>query len=119
MATQLEVFRLVIPEFASTSDSDVQAFLDIAPLIIDPLKFSEDVRGLALVYQAASLLYQKKQSANGDSSGLDLTMEKEGDLQRSFGKSSTSGTTKDIYLQMLDKLSLSFAGSTIMTRYGI
>ena len=74
MATQLEVFRLVIPEFASTSDSDVQAFLDIAPLIIDPMKFSEDARGLALVYQAASLLYQKKQSASGESSGLDLTM---------------------------------------------
>lgn len=121
MATQLETFRLLIPEFVLTSDADVQSFLDIAALIIDPLKYNEETRGLALIYQAASLLYMKNQSASGESSGLDLTMEKEGDLQRSYGKSSTSssGMTKDIYLQMLDTLSRPFAGATIMTRYGI
>ena len=121
MATQLETFRLLIPEFAGTTDTDVQSFLDIAPLIIDPLKFSVETRGLALVYQAASLLYMKNQSFNGDSSGMDLTMEKEGDLTRQYGRNATSsnGTTKDIYLQMLDTLTKQFAGSTIMTRYGI
>lgn len=118
MATQLETFRLLIPEFAASSDETVQSFLDIAPLFIDPMRYSEATRGLALVYQAASLMYQQKQSSLGDSSGLDVTMEKEGDLQRSYGKSS-SGETKDIYMQMLDKLSLQFAGGCIMTRYGI
>lgn len=120
MATQLETFRLLIPEFAGTSDTDVQSFLDIAPLIIDPLKYSEETRGLALVYQAASLLYMTKQSSSGSSSGMDLTMEKEGDLQRSYGSGSkTSGMTKDIYQQQLDMLARSFSGACIMTRYGI
>lgn len=121
MATQLETFRLLIPEFSAISDIDVQKFLDLAPLYIDPMKFSEDTRGLALVYQAASLMYQQKQSSSGQSSGLDLTMEKEGDLQRSYGKSSssTNGMTKDIYQQQLDMLAKSFTGACIMTRYGI
>lgn len=122
MATQLETFRLLIPEFASTGDTDVQKFLDIAPLIIDPLKYSEESRGLALVYQAASLLYQTTQSANGNSSGMDLTMEKEGDLTRQYGGGASNRNgkvAKDIYLQMLDTISLQFAGATIMTRVGI
>lgn len=122
MATQLETFRLLIPEFAGTSDTDVQSFLDIAPLIIDPLKYSTETRGLALVYQAASLLYMTKQSSSGSSSGMDLTLEKEGDLTREYGGGSTNRNgkiAKDIYLQMLDTLSLQFAGATIMTRFGI
>ena len=121
MATQIEAFRLVAPEFSSSSDEVIQSFLDLAVLFIEPMKYSEDVRGLAIVYQAASLMYKQKQSSSGQSSGLDLTMEKEGDLQRSYGKSSssTNGMTKDIYQQQLDMLAKSFAGSTIMTRYGI
>ena len=119
MASQLETFRLVAPEFASVSDAEVQKFLDLAPLFIDPLKYSVETRGLAIVYQAASLMYQQKQSTSGDSSGLDLTMEKEGDLQRSYGKPNGKAVSKDIYLQALDRLSLQFSGATIMTRYGL
>lgn len=119
MATQLETFRLLAPEFAASSDEVVQSFLDLAPLFIDPMQYSVETRGLALVYQAASLMYQQKQSTSGDSSGLDVTMEKEGDLQRSFGKPNGSAVSKDIYLQALDKLSLQFSGGCIMTRYGI
>lgn len=119
MATQLETFRLLIPEFAASSDETVQSFLDLAPLFIDPLRYSVETRGLALVYQAASLMYQQKQSSLGDSSGLDVTMEKEGDLQRSFGKPNGKAVSKDIYLQALDRLSMQFAGGCIMTRYGV
>lgn len=119
MATQLETFRLVAPEFATTSDTDVQAFLDMAPLFIDPMQYSVETRGLALVYQAASLMYQQKQSTSGDSSGLDLTMEKEGDLQRSYGKPNGKAVSRDIYLQALDRLSLQFSGGCMMTRYGL
>lgn len=122
MATQLEVLRLVAPEFSAVSDTDVQKFLDIAPLFIDPMKYSEETRGLALVYQACSLMLQQSQSASGDSSGLDVTMEKEGDLQRSFGRAGVSNArsgVKDIYMQQLDLLSLQFSGSCMMTRYGI
>ena len=122
MATQLETLRLLAPEFAGIPDAEVQKFLDIAPLFIDPLKYSIETRGLALVYQACSLMYQQKQSTSGDSSGLDVTMEKEGDLQRSYGRpgvSNSKGDAKDIYMQQLDMLTLQFAGSCMMTRYGL
>ena len=122
MASQLETLRLIAPEFASIPDAEVQKFLDIAPLFIDPQKYSIETRGLALVYQACSLMYQQKQSTSGDSSGLDVTMEKEGDLQRSYGRSGVSNSrtvVKDIYMQQLDLLSLQFSGGCIMTRYGI
>lgn len=119
MATQLEVFRLVVPEFASEIDATVQAFLDLAPHFIDPMLYDESVRGFALVYQAASLMYQKNQSALGNSSGGQLASEKEGDLARSYFKSGTANTkttATDIYAQQLDKLSLAVGG--ILTRFG-
>lgn len=122
MATQLETLRLVAPEFAAVSDTDVQAFLDLAPLFINPLLYSVESRGLALVYEACSLMLQRNQSASGDSSGLDVTMEKEGDLQRSYGRSGVSNartSVKNIYDQKLDELSLQISGGCIMTRYGI
>lgn len=122
MATQLETFRLLAPEFAASSDEVVQKFLDIAPLFIDPLKYSTETRGLALVYQACSLMLKQGLSASGDSSGLDVTMKKEGDLQRSYGRAGVSNAknaVSDIYMQQLELLTLQFAGSCMMTRYGI
>ena len=122
MATQLETIRLIAPEFASIPDAEVQKFLDLAPLFIDPMKYSAETRGLALVYQACSLMYNQSQSASGSSSGLDVTMEKEGDLQRSYGRAgvgNASSAVKDIYMQQLDMLILQFAGSCMMTRYGL
>ena len=119
MATQLEAFRLVVPEFAAESDATVQAFLDLAPHFIDPMQYAESVRGLALVYQAASLMYRKNQSASGNSSGGGLASEKEGDLSRSYFKgsgTSVKGASSDIYAKQLDALSLAVGG--IMTRYG-
>lgn len=119
MATQLEAFRLVVPEFAAESDATVQAFLDLAPHFIDPMQYDESVRGLALVYQAASLMYRKKQSETGSSSGGELASEKEGDLARSYfkgGGTSIKGASADIYAQQLDALSLAVGG--VMTRYG-
>lgn len=121
MATQLETLRLIAPEFASVDDVTVQAMLDIAPLIIDPLLYSEDVRGLALVYQACILLAQRSASAEGTASiAGDVTMEKEGDLQRSYsaGSSSSMLGSKNQYELMLDRLSLAI-GFGGVTRYGI
>lgn len=119
MATQLEIFRLVAPEFSAETDLTIQAFLDLAPHFIDPMLYAESVRGFALVYQAASLMYQKKQSTVGNSSGGELASEKEGDLARSYfkgGTANTKTTATDIYAQQLDKLSLAVGG--ILTRYG-
>lgn len=121
MATQLETLRLIAPEFAAVDDVTVLSMLDIAPLIIDPLLYSEDVRGLALVYQACILLAQQKASADGTASMAgNVTMEKEGDLSRSFsdGKSSSKFGAGNQYELMLDRLSLSFSFGGI-TRYGL
>lgn len=121
MATQLEIVRLIAPEFASVSDADVQKFLDLAPLFFDPMKFAEEQRGLAIALKACSLMVDQSDSANGMSHGGELTMEKEGDLQRSFGSSSANGAKgrKNIYEQRLDELYLSAVPCGILTRYGI
>ena len=119
MATSLEYVRIIAPEFVDKLDATVNTFIDLANNFIDVNLYANPE--LALAYMASSLMYQQNQSASGSSNGLDLTMEKEGDLTRQYGRNSTSsnGTTKDIYLQMLDTLTKQFAGSTILTRYGI
>ena len=119
MATQLEVFRLVAPEFATVDDTTVQQFLDLAPLFIDPLLYPEDKRGMALVLQAASLMYQQKQSSSGASNGGTLKREKEGDLEREYSVTVSSNSkvmTRNTYLQQLDMLSYGITGAGIMTR---
>lgn len=126
MATQLEIFRLVAPEFASSSDADVQKFLDMAPLFIDPMRYPEASRDLILVYQAASLMYRQGLSSgaiSGGSGGSSLTREKEGDLERAWGKASSSASNskfgeKNIYDTLLDQLTLGVDGAPIITRYG-
>ena len=119
MATQLETLRLLAPEFASIPDAEVQKFLDIAPLFIDPLKYSIETRGLALVYQACSLMYQQKQSSSGASNGGTLKREKEGDLEREYSVTVSSNSkvmARNTYLQQLDMLSYGITGAGIMTR---
>lgn len=114
--TQLSTLRLVAPEFASESDVTVQAMLDLAPLIIDPLLYAEDVRGLALVYQACILLAQRKASKAGTASMAgELTMEKEGDLSRSYSAGTTYGKfgASNQYQLMLDRLSMNISGGGI------
>lgn len=111
MATQLEALRLIAPEFSGEPNETVQAMLDLSPLIIDPMMYAEDVRGLALVYQACILLSQRKSSAAGTGSmSGELTMEKEGDLQRSYaGGMSDRFGGKNQYQLMLDRLSLNLS----------
>lgn len=111
MATQLEILRLVAPEFSDVDDVTVQAMLDLAPLIISPELYPEDTRGLALVYQACILLLNRKNSASGASGGGYLTMEKEGDLTRSYsaGKASDQFGAKSIYQNMLNRLSMNIS----------
>jgi len=122
MATQLEAFRLLIPEFSAISDVDVQKFLDLAPLYIDPERFSDDNRGLALAYQAASLMYSQKQSQLQLSSGAGLIREKEGDLERQYADtySNKYGTSpKNMYDNMLIKLFKQGTGANILTRMAL
>jgi len=109
MATQLEILRLVAPEFAAVDDATVLAMLDLAPLITDPQLYPVATRDLAMVYQACILLAQRSASASGTAStGGTLVREKEGDLERQYSSSTSSNGTmaKNQYQLMLDRLSL-------------
>jgi hypothetical protein len=121
-STQLEVVRLIAPEFASVSDDDVQKFLDIAPMYIDPERVPVERRGMVLALKACSLMVAQSSSASGTSHGGEITREKEGDLERSYGSSSaTNGgnTRKNIYEQQLDALYGGILGGNITMRYGL
>jgi len=109
MESQLDTLRLIAPEFAAVDNTTVESMLQLSALIIDPLAYPENIRGLALVYQACILLSQRSASANGTAGATgDLTMEKEGDLQRSYsaGSSNDRFGAKNQYEIMLDKLSV-------------
>jgi hypothetical protein len=119
MATQLEVLRLIAPEFTGIPDASVQAFLDLAPLFIDPMAYPEESRGLALVYMACSLMYDRGLSASGASNGGQLVREREGDLERQYSQASQNGgsvKSLNIYMQQLKNLGMGVFGSSIMTR---
>lgn len=112
MASQCETLRLVAPEFDSEDEFVVENMLSLAALVIDPMAYPENTRGLAIVYQACILLSQRAASANGTAGATgDLTMEKEGDLQRSYaaGKSAGRFGSKNQYELALDKLSLNLS----------
>jgi len=123
MATQLETLRLVAPEFAAESDVTVQAMLDLAPLIIEPLLYAENVRGLALVYQACILLAHRLASEAGTASmGGNLISEKEGDLERRFSAGTTSKSktaSKNQYEIMLDRLSINISMGGITRMFDV
>lgn len=116
MATQLEVLRLIAPEFSAVSDTDVQAFLDLAPLYINPELYPVESRGLALVLMACSLMVKQKKSSSGSSGGGVVVEEKEGDLMRKYSTDASSAASIDIYEQQLKQLSLGICGAGIMTR---
>ena len=117
MASQLETLRLIAPEFASINDVIVQSMLDISPLLIDPLIYPENVRGLALVYQACILLAQRNASADGTASmGGTLTREKEGDLERQLSVGKSKSGAKNQYEIMLDQISMPMTMGA-MTRF--
>jgi hypothetical protein len=121
MATQLEIVRLIAPEFAAVSDEDVLAFLDLAPLYIDPELVPEDRRGLALALQACILMSMQAQSSTGSATAGPVTREKEGDLERSYGYSSnsTAEERKNGYQKQLDALYRGIIAGSITMRYGL
>lgn len=118
MATQLEAFRMVAPEFDAESDTMVQNFLDLSPLYINPDIYPVESRGLAIVLKAASLMFNRKKSATGSSGGGAVVEEKEGDLMRKYATTADSLKAVDIYESQLNQLSLGIVGAGIMTRIG-
>ena len=105
--TALSNFRLLAPEFAGEVDSTVNQFLALAPNFINLALYTGDAIDIATALKAASLMLTQKNSATGQSSGRELTMEKEGDLSRSYGASSKFNEGLDIYAQQLRDLSMS------------
>lgn len=117
--TALTTFRLIAPEFSGENDATVNQFIALAPSFINVNLYSDSL-DLAIALKAASLMLARKKSASGQSSGGELLMEKEGDLQRSYSAGSSSSIlgSKNQYELMLDRLSLSI-GFGGVTRYGI
>lgn len=112
--TALTNFRLIAPEFSSESDETVNSFIALASIFIHYEAFAD--ADLATALKSASLMLVRKNSASGASEGV-ITMEKEGDLQRSYSES-TLNNGADIYQKMLNDLAIAsgigFGGITRM-----
>lgn len=107
MATQLEAFRIFIPEMNDFDDTIVGQYLTLAATHLNPDFYPEEVRGLAMIYKAASLLLNRRQTAAGQNTGAFMIREKEGDLERQYkerGNGSGGKTFANSYEQLLDEI---------------
>lgn len=119
MATSLEIFRFVAPQFAALPDADVLFALDLAALFINISAYPPESQDLALALKAASILFVQAQSTSGETGTQVLKSEKEGDLMRTYETSGTSATRTNIYDDQLALLGFGTFGAGIMTRYGL
>ena len=102
----LTKFRLLAPEFSGELDATVNEFLAIAPNFVNLALYTGEAVDIATALKAASLMLARKNSATGQSSGGEVSMEKEGDLSRSYGAASKFNEGLDIYMQQLRDLNL-------------
>ena len=102
----LPKFRLLAPEFSGELDATVNEFLAIAPNFVNLALYTGEAVDIATALKAASLMLARKNSATGQSSGGEVSMEKEGDLSRSYGAASKFNEGLDIYMQQLRDLNL-------------
>jgi len=118
--TALQYFRLLAPEFASISDAIVNQWLTIAGMFVPTGCLDAEKYAMATALYAAHLIKQSTVSASGGAVGP-VTMEKEGDLARSYGTTkgddSVLGSTP--YGLQYMQVTAACYGSAIMTRYGI
>ncbi len=120
MATQLEIFRFVAPQFALVSDANVQIALDLAKLFINVSAYPVESQDLALALKAASILFVQAQSTSGETGGTQmLKSEREGDLMRTYDTSGKAATSINIYDEQLALLGFGTFGAPIITRYGL
>ena len=106
--TALTTFRLIAPEFSGEDDATVNQFIALAPSFINVSLYGDSL-DLAIALKAASLMLARKNSSLGQSSGSELTMEKEGDLQRSYGASKGKNDGLDLYMQQLRDLNINLS----------
>ena len=120
MATPLDLFRVVAPEFAAESDATVNAVIALVPYYINVDLYQGDQQSMAIALKAASLMLTRSMSASGSSGGGVVTEEKEGDLSRKFSSSQSAKiTTDNIYEQQLAALSAGVSGVGVMTRINV
>lgn len=116
--TQLEWFRILAPEFASTPDATVNAQLAAAALFVNVGCLDTDRANAAAALYAAHMMWAAANAGSGASGAI--KSEREGDLSRTFGsiKGDDSWLGQSPYgLQYLDITAVCF-GSGLMTRYG-
>tara|TARA_R110002050_G_scaffold188952_1_gene323591 strand:- start:167 stop:523 length:357 start_codon:yes stop_codon:yes gene_type:complete len=103
MTTALEWLAYVAPAIDAANSTDVKnKFIGIATSEIDTTLFTEtNTYNMAVAYYAAHLL--DLSSRDGNSRGV-LTMEKEGDLSRSYGGGSSKETNNTQYLDSYKRL---------------
>jgi hypothetical protein len=104
--SQIETFRLIAPEFADETEATVNQFLALALNFVNVNLYPAESVDLAIALKAASMMLARKNSALGQSSGGELLMEKEGDLQRTYGASTGNNDGLDIYMQQLRDLNM-------------
>lgn len=124
--TALEYFRLLAPEFVAVGDPIVTSWLTIAGNLVYAPCLDAERLAMAHALYAAHLQYMAGQSASGGGGSVStgaLIREKEGDLERAYSASSSSGSSSNSELagslygrQYLD-LTRACHGAAIMTRY--
>lgn len=128
----LEIFRIIAPELSDTTDAMILAMRKLCLPMISQCRFG-DLYDQALAYLVAHrLTYQNMIAAGGGagSAGVvagNVVSEKEGDLQRSYGSSGSSGNGSGSgYTDTLDKTAYGLEFKrirdmvivTAMTRFG-
>ena len=120
--TALEYFRLFAPEFSSVNDNTVNQWFAVATALAETGCLDAERAAMAQAYYAAhQMALNASVAATGGAGGAvgPVTMEKEGDLQRSYGKISLGGDSllgKTSYgLQYLD-ITKGCYGMGILTR---
>jgi hypothetical protein len=90
--TPLEYFRTLAPEFASVPDNTVNVWLTMAANLIAVGCLDAERAAMAQALYAAHLLKTTNNAASGGGGMGQITSEKEGDLQRTYGALSGSNT---------------------------
>ena len=96
----LEYFRLIATEFVDIDDVTVNAMIDMASAFVSPKGFDNKYEQ-ALAYYTAHLFAMRSIVNIGGSTDTkiiagNVSSEKEGDLQRSYGSSNITSTGDDL-----------------------
>jgi hypothetical protein len=91
--TALEYFRLLASEYATVNDTTVGTWLTVAGNIIRTDYLDAERANMALALYAAHMLAMSQMTATGGAfASGNVTSEKEGDLQRTYGAMVASDT---------------------------